>query len=105
MIEFKAGVSLKNLKPQMLIALKIVEQEYDKFGTTTVITSGNDGKHKVGSKHYLGEALDFRTKTVGLARQLVQAIWEKLNPIGFDVLFEDEKGPNEHMHVEYDPKT
>jgi len=104
MIEFKAGVKLKDLQPQMLIALMLIEQEYDKFGTTTVVTSGNDSTHKVGSKHYEGKALDFRTKNLGLASQLVQAVKVKLNPLGYDVLHESIGTPNEHMHVEYDPK-
>lgn len=64
-----------------------------------VITSGEDGQHRKGSRHYSGNALDFRRRhltasqlqdfTAGLARELgrdYQVILEKT-----------------HVHVEYDP--
>lgn len=69
-----------------------------------VITSGNDGAHMRGSKHYTDEALDFRTKHLtphdkGL---LCAAVKLKLGS-DYDVVFEDRDGPNEHLHCEYDP--
>lgn len=104
-MEFKAGVSLKNLKSQTVLAIIVAEREYSKFGVTNmVITSINDGDHKVGSKHYTGEAVDLRTKPVGHAHQLVLAIRNKLKPLGFDVLFEFEGLDREHCHIEFDPK-
>ena len=104
-MEFKANVGIKKLSTQILLALIVAEKIYDKFGTTMTITSCNDSQHKVGSKHYDGNAVDLRTKTVGLAPQLVQAIKDKLKPLGFDVLLEGYKTPNEHCHIEYDPRS
>jgi hypothetical protein len=104
-MEFKAGVSLKDLKPQTVLALIVAEREYSKFGVTNmVVTAINNGDHKVGSLHGSGFAVDLRTKPVGLARQLVEAIRNKLKPLGFDVLFEYEGQDREHCHIEYDPK-
>ena len=104
-MEFKEGVVIDNLQAQMILALIIAEEEYKKFGTVMVITAANNGQHMINSKHGSGQAVDLRTKTVGLGRQLVEAIQKKLKPIGYDVLFEDEAGPNEHCHIEYDPKV
>lgn len=105
MLSFKPGVRIKDLVPQMLIALRIVEEEFTRYGLDTVITSGNDGFHKEHSKHYYGEAFDFRTKHSGnLGANIAQAIRFKLAPLGFDVLYEYAGQPNEHIHVEYDPK-
>ena len=106
MIKFKPGVSLEQLQPQMLIALEAVREEFTRWGLDTVVTSANDGEHMEGSKHYTGAAFDFRTKhSAGLGKGIAGACKMKLGPLGFDVVFEHEGQPNEHLHVEYDPKT
>lgn len=64
-----------------------------------VITSGNDGKHMKGSKHYSNNALDLRTWNIP-NRDLplfVKALAERLGP-DYDVVLEDD-----HIHVEFDP--
>jgi hypothetical protein len=68
-----------------------------------VITSGNDGKHMKGSKHYTYAALDFRTKnfpTLESKRVFAWKLQAELGP-GYDVLFESVGTPNEHLHVEF----
>lgn len=105
MLEFKAGVSIKRLVPQMLLALRVMEDLFNQYGLPTVITSGNDGQHMDGSKHYEGAALDFRSHHApNLAKGIAQAAKSKLQILGFDVIFESPNLPNEHIHVEYDPK-
>ena len=105
-MEFKVGVGIKELKPQIILAAILAERVYSKFGVSAmIVTSCNDGQHMTNSKHYTGNAVDLRTKTVGLARQLVEAIKVQLKPLGYDVIFEDEHGDNEHLHIEYDPKV
>lgn len=101
MVRFKVGVNLKGLQPQMLVALRVVEQEYDRFGYETVVTSANDSQHMKESKHYSGNALDFRTRHV-IDAHLIDIIGEIkhiLTPIGFDVVHE-----YDHLHVEHDEK-
>lgn len=70
-----------------------------------LVTSGNDKVHARGSKHYTDEALDFRTKHLLPADKLAfrNAVKGRLGR-DFDVILEDENGPNEHLHVEHDPK-
>jgi hypothetical protein len=106
MLSFKDGCRLQNLQPQMLVALEVAKEEFARYGLDTVVTSVNDSGHKSGSKHYSGSAMDFRTKHSGnLGRSITQAIHKKLYPLGFDVLFEYEGEPQEHIHIEYDPKN
>lgn len=102
-MEFKAGVSLKGLQPQMLLALLEAEAIYKKRLLTMVVTSVNDSRHKDGSKHYSGNAVDLRTKGTGSARSLYNDISKKLTPVGYDVILEFEGGEQEHLHLEYDP--
>jgi hypothetical protein len=105
MLNFKEGVRLQGLKPQMLIALQVVEEELGKMGVDTWITSANDSDHKKGSKHYEGSALDFRTRHIGgLGKSLATSVAKRIAHLGFDVLYEAGGTPNEHLHVEYDPK-
>lgn len=101
----KLGVSLKDLQPQMAIAYAIIQDIYRQFGYGCTITSGNDGVHMAGSCHGTGDALDFRTKH--LERPDFRVMMEEVKAaLGqeFDVVIENVGEPNEHLHVEYQPK-
>ena len=101
-MKWKDSVSFKGLQPQMLLVIARMEELWR--GQALVITSANDGTHMQNSLHYQGLALDFRTKDVLLDKQrLLEDVRAALGR-QFDVIFEDPGGPNEHMHVEFDPK-
>lgn len=108
-LHLKPGVSLSQadltLKPPILVALQIVAGVYARHGISCVITSALDGKHKPGSLHYSGLALDFRTKNIPVSSKpaIIAEIAACLGK-GFDVLLEWPGQDNEHLHVEYDPK-
>jgi hypothetical protein len=105
-LQFKAGVSLKDLQPQMLIALQVVEEIFSHFSLDTVVTSANDGQHMNNSYHYRGRAFDFRTKhAAGLMNGLVAEMTKRLGPLGFDVIWEGIGTENEHLHVELDRRA
>ena len=78
-----------------------------------VITSGNDGKHKKGSKHYTNNAIDIRGNNV--TDKQMQTIADEIQKnLGNDYDVETEYFPDnpkttadetlwDHIHIEYDP--
>lgn len=116
MLRLKDGVRLTGLVPQMALAASVVDGVYQDFGIRECwITSANDGKHSDRSLHHgkqgkftdgLCRALDFRTHQEALNGReyaLRDEIKKHLG-IDFDVVMEAVGTPNEHCHVEYDPK-
>ena len=69
---------------------------------TVWITSGNDGKHMRGSKHYFNEAFDLRTRNLvgghAAARTWVAKMQYELGS-DYDIVLE-----KNHIHAEFDPK-
>lgn len=103
-MEFKPGVGLKGIQPEIMIGLSIAEGVYKSRLLTMTVTSVNDSKHMPTSLHYKGLAADIRTKGTGLAMSLFLEIKKRLSPLGFDVLLEYQDEPQEHIHLEFDPK-
>lgn len=71
-----------------------------------MITSVQDGVHGEGSVHPKGDAVDLRTKNfpnVELKREFADRVKSRLGP-KYDVILEDLNGPNEHLHIERDPR-
>lgn len=96
------SVKFDHLHPAMLLAAIRVEDIYKSIPAELWITSGNDSQHMLGSKHYEGKALDFRTKTVpeGMKQHVFTLIKSALGP-QFFVDLEDLDKPNEHLHIQY----
>ena len=94
MIRVKDGVTPHNL----YIAAAAANAALD-LGIVVTITSGTDGKHMTGSKHYIGDALDFRTRDLSAAAvlDLIAALKERLG-LDYKVLHEVD-----HIHVEFSP--
>jgi len=99
-VKLKDGVSLVGVQWQMFKAAIIAEAVYREYGTELVITSANDGKHKDGSLHYQGKALDLRTWTLNGREVMVHAKLQRELAPDYDVILE-----RDHIHVEYQPKT
>ncbi|MGZ8216223.1 hypothetical protein [Methylomagnum sp.] len=97
----KPGVILRGLDRRMLPAIRTAVSVWLKHGRALVITSGLDGRHRKGSRHYSGLALDLRSRDLGgadrvlMARQLREALGD-----GFRVILE-----RDHIHVEHDPAS
>jgi hypothetical protein len=98
-MRLKSGVSLKDLCPQMVVAILVIKEVFQSFGYRVIITSGCDGEHSEGSLHYCGKALDFRTRHIQdedlgpIVANAQQVLGEE-----YDVVLEPT-----HLHVEYDP--
>lgn len=104
-IALKAGVYLvgRNLEDESHAIVSWARFTAPEFVDGTLwITSASDGEHMTGSKHYTGEAYDFRTRNV-VGGQIECARWvtrlrEELGS-NYDVVLE-----STHLHAEYDPK-
>ena len=92
MIRIKDGVT-----PHNLIICAAAANVGQALGLDVTITSGTDGKHMTGSKHYTGDALDIRLlgeHTDDFAHDL----GVRLGP-AYQLILEVD-----HLHVEFDPK-
>lgn len=100
-MRIKPGVDIRNLTVHGLLILMVAQQLRPKVR----LTSGKDGKHKLGSKHYTGDAVDLGCKEFDSEenRAFVANLKSSLG-MDFDVLWENVGSANEHIHVEYDPK-
>lgn len=95
-MRLKDGVTLA---PEMLM-LFVAMQEVERAGAEFVITSGTDGKHMKGSMHYVGKAIDFRSRTMApvAIENCARAIRRRLGT-DFDLVIEPT-----HFHLEHDQK-
>jgi hypothetical protein len=99
MIKAKGTVRPKSLIILCAVANAAVELDLPEM----LITSGNDGTHMKGSRHFSGDALDVRSKhlTDQQLTALVRVVRRRLGT-GYQVLVEHRKQANEHLHVEKD---
>lgn len=100
-VRLKAGVSLAGIQPEMVVALRVLEDVYDRLGVSeVVVTSCTDGTHSPSSRHYLGFALDLRTRNVPAAQrdELTTQVKKALGQ-DFYVLLE-----SDHLHIDFRPR-
>lgn len=92
MLKVKDGVS-----PFNLVIAAAAANVSEALNIELFITSGTDGKHMVGSRHYIGQALDFRISNLTTAQveSLRKALSIRLGP-HYDVILE-----SDHLHVEF----
>lgn len=94
LLGIKHGVRPRSL--WITVAAVAVARE---LGIEAIITSGEDGTHRTNSRHYSGEALDFRIRH--LTASQIQAFMAGLRrALGGDYQVIQEPT---HVHVEYDP--
>jgi len=97
-MSLKAGVRVLGIRPELVLALRIVEAVYQAHGAPFVITSIMEGTHKRASLHYVGCAADVRLPP----QDAVSIVAEAKAALGddFDVILE-----GDHVHVEFQAKT
>jgi len=101
----KQGAKIEGLQPEILLALIIANDVYHMHGSRLVMTEGTGGDHMVGSLHYQGLAVDLRTSNINDSDKPVILAELKANlGLEYDVIFEGAGTPNEHYHIEFDPK-
>lgn len=105
MIKVIESVRFRALRPEIYSILPVLDAVFSFHGQDCVITSANDKLHKPGSLHYVDKAIDLRSHDLpsGSEQVIVNEIREAIGQ-DYDVIFEDQDTPNEHIHLEYDPK-
>lgn len=100
MIILKPGVRIVGIRPELLLAIMVVEGVFALRNKTLTITAVIDGTHSRGSLHYAGMAFDVRARELppGEADEVANLIRASLGG-DFDVVVEAD-----HMHIEYQPK-
>ena len=101
MIRWKDSCRFDDLHGAIVLALVRANDIYAKAGEDCWITSGNDSQHMIGSKHYIGRAVDLRTRHLAdpaaTANQIRAALGAQ-----FTVLYESAGTPNAHIHIQFD---
>lgn len=85
----------------MFSAAILVETVFKAMGAECIITSANDGKHRADSLHYVGFALDFRTRVLPDDRW--HELYDKVRaalPDDYIVILEAD-----HLHIQYQHRS
>ena len=100
-MKVKEGVNIVGLQPAMVIAILAADKIWQRHAKDLVITSALDGKHSTASLHYIGHALDFRTRYFVDKEECEKVADELRAALGwqFDVVLEAD-----HIHCEFQPK-
>ena len=108
LIQVKPGANISNISPSISSCYDAIDKaiQNNSNHNEAIITSGNNGKHKGGSKHYSNEAIDIRGNNV--TDKQMQNIADNIrNSLGnnYDVILEyfPNNPVNDHIHIEYDP--
>lgn len=101
-IRYLDSVIVYGVEKEILLALQVAEGVFSDYGYDCIVTSLKDGKHGPNSLHYVGAAVDLRSKHLKLSdvNRVFSALKERL-PLGFDCV--NELSPA-HFHIEYQPK-
>lgn len=98
-------VTAEGIVWQVWHAIAVATRILAEHGLYCMVTSLNDERHRAGSKHYSGEAVDLRSHHIPAA--LEDRVLEQLRAAlgrDYDVILEARGTPNEHIHCEFDPK-
>jgi len=106
MLRLKPGVRVSEMCPQIVLAALVADGIYHDYGLECIVTSVRYGTHMKNSLHYVGKAMDLRTRNLPtedskhtVARRLSLALGDD-----YDVVLEGLGTPHQHIHVEFDPK-
>ena len=92
---------IAGISPEMVLGALIIYDVLKAHGKEFTITSGTEGPHGRASLHFIGNALDIRTRGwIPTELREVEADLQASLGIDFDVVRE-----NSHLHVEFQPKT
>lgn len=102
-MKLKEGVIIEGLHISMRMVMVVVEGVYIQYGHESVITSGKegfigDGVHSLGSYHYYGMALDYRTRFLKNRQECLEVVEKIRQKLGnkYTAVYE-----GNHIHIQY----
>ncbi len=100
------SVDPTGMKVEALLGFVIAQGVMGDNGHAAIITSINDATHSPKSRHHIGLAFDLRSRNIQSAGGSKEVVLRELKDAlpGYDVLLEGRGTPNEHFHIEYDPR-
>jgi len=101
----KNRVKVRHPSAAIVLADTFVREIFRAHGVECIITSIEDGKHSKRSKHYRGDAFDYRTWHLSPdIRDSILTETRRVLSDDYQVVLESEEDRyGEHMHVEFDP--
>lgn len=105
MIYIVEGVRFRELRPEIYNIFSTLDEVFKGHNLECTITSANDKTHMINSRHYRNLALDLRSHFIlkGYEQSVVDELRTALG-LDYNILLEALDTPNEHIHLEYDPK-
>lgn len=105
MIRILPPCSIIGIRPEIHLGLSILDPIFKIYEEDVELTHGTDGQHSYGSLHYVGQAVDIRSHNFDEARKgLIVDEGKKSLGAQFDFFLENHLTPNEHFHLEFQPK-
>lgn len=102
MLRTKEDVRFEVITPALLRILTVLEEISRITNIDITITSGSDGTHMTGSKHYQGHAIDIRSRDLStFQKERILTGLSLYLSNDYDVV---EEFTPPHIHIEYDPK-
>lgn len=101
-MRFKKGVrTFIGIQPEITTRYPLIDRLCAEYEVEAVVTSGVEGRHKSGSKHYDGYAIDLRTREFegGSMGEVCRSFSERLQAeLGNDYFVLQE---SDHIHLDY----
>lgn len=101
-LKLKSDVKVTGLRPEMLLALVVASDVYQRHDHDLTITSLLDGAHSRTSLHYAGCAADLRTVAANIPKSTIDSIAADIRKAltgDYDVVVE-----RDHLHLEFQPR-
>jgi hypothetical protein len=99
-MNLKHSCDVNGIKPEIVMACLVADAVYSVHGHSMTITSVVDSKHSAKSLHYIGHAVDLRTRDLeGEEAQIIAADIKSRLTDDYDVVVE-----SDHIHIEYQPR-
>ena len=98
----KPGVRIHGIRPEMLVALQVAVGVFAEHGLACIVTSATEGRHGRNSLHYVGCAVDLRSRHLPSREDVGLVATQLRSALGadFDVVVEPT-----HFHIEFQPET